>query len=713
MATVFRARDRELRRDVAVKVLFPHLCRNREVVSRFQREARAAAALDHPHILRVFDVGGASAPDGDGDGPVDPPYIVLELVRGPSLEPVARDAVPPLGEVVAAFGVALCGALAHAHRAGVIHRDVKPANVLVADGGRLVLGDFGVARVLDDESSVVTRTGALLGTPAFMSPEQATGSELDARSDLYSLGATLYQMATGSLPVAGSAARAVAQILAGEVVPPLRRNPGIGVDLARVIERLMRVEPDDRFADAGAAEEALRAVAQRAGEEPDELLRGYFADPAGCQARLLPVVVAASMAEARAALAGGQRVRALALADRALALDASCRDALDFVERIGRGRARRRAAVAAVAVAAAAAGTWAAMTFGPASRGAAARVGQGTPGDVASAAGAAPAGVASGPATGAAAAAAPELPPARQTRAGSEAASGKATAAAGSQDGREAGSQDGSEAGSQDGSEAGSQVGSGSAARTAAGSTTDAAHDAAGAAPHAAGTAPHAAAGGAVDATDAANRSTTSRPTATIARARHRRDSDREVAARGRFDAGATAEATRPDPIAPPSAAAPAPSPAPSPATPRPARAVLTLEMDSWCDVYVDDAKIRTANPKLTFEVEPGTHLISCAREGQDPLRWSRRVTLAPGERRVERGHILPAATVTVRLSRGDAVRIKPGNRILRSGARAGLPAGRVKVEVLRGGRTIASDWVTFRPGAPCTLQDSPAIDCE
>src|SRR5262245_51576837 len=205
MATVYRARDRELRRDVAIKVLFPHLCRNREVVARFQREARAAAALDHPHILRVFDVGGG----GEGGG--DPPYIVLELVRGPSLaEIVERGAL--VAELAASCGVALAAALAHAHKAGVIHRDIKPGNLLVAEGGRLVLADFGVARVAEDDSSLVTRTGALLGTPAFMSPEQATGGDLDARSDLYSVGATLYQLASGSLPVGGNAARAVAAI---------------------------------------------------------------------------------------------------------------------------------------------------------------------------------------------------------------------------------------------------------------------------------------------------------------------------------------------------------------------------------------------------------------------------------------------------------------------------------------------------------------------
>src|SRR6185437_11433907 len=153
MATVYRARDQELRREVAIKVMFPHLAKKRDVVRRFAREARAAAGLEHPHILRVYDVGGGELVGGD------PPYIVMELVRGgTSLRETAENG-PPLGaELVASIGAVVCDALAVAHARGVIHRDVKPGNVLVAPGGRLLLADFGVARIEDDDSSVVTRT---------------------------------------------------------------------------------------------------------------------------------------------------------------------------------------------------------------------------------------------------------------------------------------------------------------------------------------------------------------------------------------------------------------------------------------------------------------------------------------------------------------------------------------------------------------------------
>ncbi len=197
MATVYRARDGELRRDVAVKVLFPHLAKRPEIVRRFHREARAAAGLEHPNILKIFDVGG-------GDDGV-PPFIVMELIRGRSLLAEIEQRGAVLAEVAAAIGALLADALAAAHRASIVHRDVKPANVMVANDGRVLLADFGVAR-LETEDSLVTKTGAVLGTPAYMAPEQATGDTATARSDLYSLGVTMYQLAAGMLPYGGKRA---------------------------------------------------------------------------------------------------------------------------------------------------------------------------------------------------------------------------------------------------------------------------------------------------------------------------------------------------------------------------------------------------------------------------------------------------------------------------------------------------------------------------
>jgi hypothetical protein len=682
MATVFRARDRELRRDVAVKVLFPHLCKNREVMARFQREARAAASLDHKHILRVFDVGGGS-PSESGDE-TDPPYIVLELVRGPSLDRVTTDG-PLLAEIVASFGVVLCGALAHAHRAGVVHRDVKPGNVLVAEAGRLVLGDFGVARVADDDSSVVTRTGALLGTPAFMSPEQATGGELDERSDLYSLGATLYQLATGSLPVSGGAARAVAQIAQGQVIPPLRRNPRIGVDLARVIEKLMRVEADQRFAGAAEVETALRELVARTGREPDEIIRDFFADPSGSQARLLPVVLAASLSEARAC-AASQPVRALALADRALALDPGCRDALALVEDIGRGKARRRATIAALAVAAAGAATWAAFAIAP---------GRASRADFAagSAADAGPAG----------------------TGAEAEAGRGGAASSPGTSPTSSPDSTVASSPGASPASPADSTVASSPGVESPASSPGESPASSPGASPTSSPGALPASSPGASP-TSSPGASPTSSPGAETrsraASAGRRRTGQRSPGSppTGARASGAQASsAPAPGDRSSASDAGAAPPAVPEPA-PAPADAVVTLEMDAWCNVTVAGKPLGQANPRIELRLAPGNHSIVCAQD--TPGRsWSQRISLAPGQRITLRGRVLPpAVSVSVALSLGDAIRIDR-SRVIRDGARIQLPAGRHRIELLKDGQTIALGFADLR-GPPCTLKDEPQIAC-
>ncbi|HEY5934099.1 MAG TPA: serine/threonine-protein kinase, partial [Kofleriaceae bacterium] len=312
MATVFRARDKDLRRDVAVKVLFPHLSRRVEVVRRFHREARAAAGLEHANILRIYDVGG-------GEDEV-PPYIVMELIRGRTLLQEIEQRGALLAEIVACIGSLLADALGAAHAAGIIHRDIKPSNVLIAPGGRLLLADFGVAR-LETEDSLVTRTGALLGTPAYMSPEQASGDTATAKSDLYSLGATLYQMATASLPYSGSPAKVMAAIASGSLVAPSRRNAAVGPDLSRAIERLMKTEPAERPASAIVVAAELRDIAVAGGlGDPTDELGAFFADPEDFVRKRTPAVVTAIVSAGKQALAESRLPRAMALADRASAI---------------------------------------------------------------------------------------------------------------------------------------------------------------------------------------------------------------------------------------------------------------------------------------------------------------------------------------------------------------------------------------------------------
>ena len=341
MATVYRARDKELRRDVAIKVLFPHLARRPEIVRRFHREARAAAGLEHANILRIYDVGG----DEDSD---DPPFIVMELVRGTTLLGEIELRGPMFAEVVACVGALLADALAAAHAAGIIHRDIKPANVLVAPGGKILLADFGVAR-LETEDSLVTKTGALLGTPAYMSPEQASGDIATAKSDLYSLGATLYQLATGTLPYAGSPAKVMAQIASGSRISAVKKRAEVGPDLSRVIDRMMATEPDDRPASAKELAAELRQIAANGGlGDPVDELEAYFADPAAFVAQKTPAVVTALVAQGKQAIAEAKLPRAMAIADRASALapdDPTVTALVTAVTEGGRSSARRRVIV--------------------------------------------------------------------------------------------------------------------------------------------------------------------------------------------------------------------------------------------------------------------------------------------------------------------------------------------------------------------------------
>jgi eukaryotic-like serine/threonine-protein kinase len=217
MGQVYRARDRVLERTVAVKVLSPVATDNRELVARFGREARAAAALHHPNIVTVFDSGA----DGDLQ------YLVMEYVEGQSLaELLRREGVLEPGRV-AEVGRQVCQALAAAHATGLVHRDITPGNVLVDPTGLVKVADFGIAKL----AAVTTVTGdeMLLGTAAYLSPEQAQGRPVDGRSDLYALGCVLYELVTGAPPFAGDSPVAVAaRQVTEQPTPPSERNPGWG-----------------------------------------------------------------------------------------------------------------------------------------------------------------------------------------------------------------------------------------------------------------------------------------------------------------------------------------------------------------------------------------------------------------------------------------------------------------------------------------------------
>ena len=245
MAQVYRAMDRQLDRPVALKVLFPELSIDRTFVERFRREAQAAANLSHPNIVPVFDWG-------EDDGSY---FIVMEYVEGRPLSAVLRDPqrLPPVQ--IAMIGAGVAAALAFAHRHGVIHRDVKPGNVLITPDGDVKVTDFGIARAVNTEESL-TQTGAVMGTAAYFSPEQAEGKGVDARSDMYSLGVVLYEMAVGRPPFTGDSPVAVASKHVRDApVLPREANPAVPVALEAIVMMALAKNPDDRY---GSAEE-LRA----------------------------------------------------------------------------------------------------------------------------------------------------------------------------------------------------------------------------------------------------------------------------------------------------------------------------------------------------------------------------------------------------------------------------------------------------------------------
>ena len=263
MSTVQLALDRRLERQVAVKLLAEHLADDSQFVSRFRREALSAARLVHPNIVQVFDFG---LDESSGRH-----YIVMEYIHGRSGAEILRDetrlGVADTLELVDGA----CRGLAHAHRMGVVHRDVKPGNILRSDDGAVKLADFGIAKALTAQTSQITQAGSVLGTAAYLAPEQASGAEVGPAADLYGVGVVTYQLLAGRLPYEASSLTELAMMQQREYPPRLADvAPEVPEALALAVEKALALAPEDRYADGDEMRKALHAGARGIAPGADE-----------------------------------------------------------------------------------------------------------------------------------------------------------------------------------------------------------------------------------------------------------------------------------------------------------------------------------------------------------------------------------------------------------------------------------------------------------
>jgi len=324
MATVYRGRHTTLGREVAIKVLHPHLSASERNRMRFAREARAIEHLEHDNILKIFDYSGSDT---------DRCYIVTEFIDGITLQDLLNERARFPSEVVAQVGIKLARALSYAHNLGIIHRDLKLENVMLKRDGGLKLMDFGIARFLDEVN--LTVTGALIGSPAYMSPEQAMERVLDRRSDLFSLGTLLFHLITGQLPFSGANPSIVLRnVIEGNRPSLLELAPDVSSALGDLVEQLMQTEPDDRPQSADDVIIRLQtALAQVDIPEDDQSwsIDRWLQSVDDYQARLNQHLTDQLLDKGKAALVAGDHLTALRLLNRLLSMDGDNEEVLNLL----------------------------------------------------------------------------------------------------------------------------------------------------------------------------------------------------------------------------------------------------------------------------------------------------------------------------------------------------------------------------------------------
>ncbi|MES2637981.1 MAG: protein kinase [Myxococcota bacterium] len=324
-ATVYRGRHLTIGRDVAIKVLHPHLSASSRYRERFNREARAVGRLSHQNIVSILDYSGQNAEEC---------YIVTELVDGVTILELIQQRGRLPSEIAALVGASLASALAFAHREGIIHRDIKPENVMIRRDGRVKLMDFGVARVLDESS--ITLDGSLLGSPAYMSPQQALDETLDGRTDLFSLGTVLFHAVTGHVPFSGSNASVILRnIIEANRPDVLELAPQASPAIAAVIDRLLQPRPDDRYPTGDDASAALLECLAEVGisaDHPTINLRAYVVDAVSCEDHLATILRPTLLQVGKDRLDRGDTLGALQFFNRLLAIDEDNAEVISLIQ---------------------------------------------------------------------------------------------------------------------------------------------------------------------------------------------------------------------------------------------------------------------------------------------------------------------------------------------------------------------------------------------